>query len=104
MIKSLWNDEAGVILSAEIVLIGTILVLGVIVGLVELQSAVVQELGDLGGAFGVINQSYNTSGFRVYKNNGTDNKAITYGFGYADVADECDKQDVAMVCTTVNEP
>jgi hypothetical protein len=37
MIKALWNDEAGVIVSAEIVLVGTILVLGMITGLVELQ-------------------------------------------------------------------
>ena len=35
MLKNLWNDESGVILSAEIVLVGTILVLGMIVGLVE---------------------------------------------------------------------
>ena len=52
MLKTLWNDEAGVILSAEIVLIGTILVIGMIVGLVELQCSVVGELSDLGDAIG----------------------------------------------------
>ena len=34
MLKRLWNDECGVILSAELVLIGTILVIWMIVGLV----------------------------------------------------------------------
>ena len=34
MLKKLWNDEVGVILSAELVLIATILVIGMIVGLV----------------------------------------------------------------------
>ena len=41
MLKTLWNDECGVILSAELVLIATILVLGMIVGLVELQCSIV---------------------------------------------------------------
>ena len=50
--KNLWNDEDGVILSAEIVLIGTVLVIGMMVGLVELQVAVVGELSDLGDAIG----------------------------------------------------
>ncbi|MEO2020035.1 MAG: hypothetical protein ABGZ53_37365, partial [Fuerstiella sp.] len=67
MMKNLWNDESGVILSAELVLIGTILVLGMIVGLVNLQVAVVHELADLGDAFGNLSQSYNTSGLTIEK-------------------------------------
>ena len=63
--KSLWNDEYGVIMSAEIVLIGTILVLGMIVGLVELQFAVVFELNDLSSAIGNLDQSYSTSGLEA---------------------------------------
>ena len=55
--KSLWNDEAGIILSAEIVLIGTILVLGMLVGLVELQCAVDAELSDLSSSIGNLDQS-----------------------------------------------
>ena len=58
----LWNDEAGFIVSAELVLIATILVLGMIVGLVSVRDQVVQELGDIALAFGVINQSYSFSG------------------------------------------
>jgi Flp pilus assembly pilin Flp len=52
MLFALWDDEDGVILSAELVLIGTILILGMIVGLVGLQTAVVAELSDLGNSFG----------------------------------------------------
>ncbi len=58
----LWNDEAGFIVSAELVLIATILVLGMIVGLVSVRDQVVQELGDIALAFGRINQSYSFSG------------------------------------------
>ena len=41
MLKKFWIDEHGVVLSAELILVGTILILGMIVGLVELQCAVV---------------------------------------------------------------
>ncbi|MDG1896758.1 MAG: hypothetical protein P8J37_17785 [Fuerstiella sp.] len=89
MLKNLWNDESGVILSAEIVLVATILVLGMIVGLVELQCAVVGELSDLGDAFGNLYQSYQTSSITSLKNRGGV-KAATRGARYRDRPDECD--------------
>ena len=101
--KTLWNDESGVILSAEIVLIGTILVLGMITGLAELQSAVVLELSDLGDAFGSLNQSYITSGYVSATANASSNKAVTNGTNYADIKDSCDTLSVTMVCTAVPE-
>jgi hypothetical protein len=89
MMKSLWNDENGVILSAELVLIGTILVLGMLVGLVELQCAIVAELSDLGDALGNLDQSYVASGLTSVKGNGRI-KAATAGASYDDRADTCD--------------
>ena len=101
--KALWNDEAGVILSAELVLIGTILVLGMIVGLVELQCAVVAELSDLSSAFGNLSQSYQTSGFVSYKRDLTP-KARVYGATYTDAADECDcDANFGIVCSDIGE-
>ncbi|MEO2033990.1 MAG: hypothetical protein ABGZ35_18095 [Planctomycetaceae bacterium] len=97
MIKALWNDEAGVILSAEIVLIGTILVIGMVVGLVELQCSVVDELNDLGEAIGSLNQSYVTSGSAAFKKDRTP-KAITYGSSFRDRQDSCDGNECAVVC------
>ena len=41
MFRKLWNDEAGFVVSAELVLIATILVLGMIVGLSEVQHGLV---------------------------------------------------------------
>jgi Flp pilus assembly pilin Flp len=98
VMKNLWNDEAGVILSAEIVLIGTILVLGMIVGLVELQCAVVGELSDLGDAFGNLDQSYQTSSVTSSKST-YGFKAATYGASYNDQQDECDCNAI-IVCAT----
>lgn len=101
--KSLWNDESGVILSAEIVLVGTILVLGMIVGLVELQCAVVGELSDLSSAFGNLSQSYQLSGFQSSKGGGLF-KARTFGAAYTDRPDTCDcDANLTIVCTDPGE-
>ncbi len=103
MLKTLWNDESGVILSAEIVLIGTILVLGMIVGLVELQCAVIAELSDLSSAFGNLDQSYQISGFASGKGGG-EFKARTNGARYTDLPDACDcDQNMSIVCNDPGE-
>ena len=103
MLKTLWNDEAGVILSAELVLVSTILVLGMIVGLVELQCSIVAELSDLSSAFGNLNQSYQVSGFASSKG-GNQFKARTYGARYNDKADTCDcDTNLSIICTDPGE-
>ena len=58
ILNTLNNDENGFIVSAEVVLIGTILVIGMIVGLTEPSFNVNQELEDVGSAIGGINQTY----------------------------------------------
>lgn len=50
LLKQLVKDESGMILSSEIVLVGTILVLGSIVGLVAVSTAVTHELNDVANA------------------------------------------------------
>ena len=103
MLKSLWNDECGVILSAELVLIATILVLGMIVGLVELQCSIVAELSDLSSAFGNLDQSYQVSGFASYKSSGRA-KARTNGASYSDRADICDCDgNMSIICNDPGE-
>ena len=62
MLRSMWRDEAGFIISAELVLVATILVGGLIVGMVSLRDQVVQELVDVGQAIGSLSQSYAFSG------------------------------------------
>lgn len=47
LFKKLIQDESGVIVSTEIVLVGTILVLGCMTGLSSLSYAVNQELNDV---------------------------------------------------------
>lgn len=57
-LASLLNDEAGFIVSAELVLISTIAVLGLVVGLSEVALNVNNELEDVGSAFASVKQSY----------------------------------------------
>jgi len=47
ILKLLWSDQRGAILSGEYVLIATILGLGVIVGLAAVRNALVTELCDM---------------------------------------------------------
>lgn len=82
----LWNDESGAIVSAEIVLIATILVIGVIVGLKSLRDSIVTELADVAQAISNLNQSYSFSGV-------TGHHAFTGGGAFGDQADFCDTED-----------
>jgi hypothetical protein len=52
------KKEAGFIVTAELILIATILVIGMIVGLVAIRDAVTAEAGDVAEAIGAIDQSY----------------------------------------------
>lgn len=56
LLKKLIEDESGIIVSSEIVLVGTILVIGCIVGLASLWYAVNNELNDVAQA---CDQAYN---------------------------------------------
>ena len=61
LIQRLWHDQRGAVLSIELVLIGSIVLLGLIVGLAAYRDSVVQELGDTGASIGSVNQSYSVS-------------------------------------------
>ena len=83
LLQRLRADEAGVVVSAELVLVGSILVLGMIVGLATLRDHVVQELGDIAGAIGDVNQDYSFSAI-------TGHNSSTAGTDFDDDVDNCD--------------
>ncbi len=95
--KSLWqkllNDETGVVLSAEIALVGTVAVLGMVVGLEAVTSAVNNELNDFASAIGALDQSYNYRGISKPWH------AWVRGSGFNDRSDFCDC--VPLVATDV---
>jgi hypothetical protein len=69
LLTKLHNDEAGFIISAELVLVATIAVLGVIVGLSEVAWNVNEELEDVGSAFNHLDQSYDIWGTKGHQGN-----------------------------------
>lgn len=92
ILNALKNDENGFVVSAELVLVGTILVLGMIVGLTELSYGVNEELEDLGSAIGSVNQTY-------YYTVASGRKGEVVGSTYLDFVDECDNS-CDITCNT----
>ncbi len=86
LIQKLYNDEAGFIVSAELILISTIGVLAMVVGLSEVSSAVNQELEDVASAFGSVNQTYSFSGLEGHTGD-------VEGSQFDDREDFCDSAD-----------
>ncbi len=98
MMRQLLNDEVGFVVSAELILVATLLVIGLIVGLSEVQHAVVSELNDVGDAIGNLNQSYAFTGFSAQKTNGQGLKSFTNGSFFVDYGDECDNNQCTLDC------
>lgn len=84
MLRRLWKEEAGAIVSAEIMLIASILVIGVIVGLKSVRDSVVTELADVAQALANIDQSYSYSAVLGHA-------ASTDGGSFEDLLDFCDQ-------------
>ena len=81
-----YNDEAGFVVSTELVLVCTVTVLSLCVGLSEVSHGINGELEDLGCALGSMNQTFCVQGF-------TNNKGCTAaGHCFNDFVDQCDNQ------------
>lgn len=96
-LHAFWNDEVGFIVSAELVLIATILVVGLVVGLSEVQHAVVSELNDVADSVGSLNQGYLFSGLSARKSGGG-YKSSMNGSTFNDQADDCDNNQCSISC------
>lgn len=88
LFHKLFHEDSGLILSAELVLVLTIAVLGVVVGLAQVQTAVVTELQDISLAFSGMNQSFGTPGFFGCRK-WWGRTAFTAGSGFIDFYDGC---------------
>jgi Flp pilus assembly pilin Flp len=101
MLRKLLLDESGAVISAELVLVLTILVIGVIVGLSEVAVAVNTELNDISNAIGALDQTYSFTGFRATDNGSQKNKSNVAGSSFNDghLPDDCDQNNTCdLVC------
>lgn len=105
MVSKLWMDEAGFIVSSELVLLATIVVIGLIAGLATVRDQVVTELGDVADAVSEIDQSYSFAGV-------TGNSSSTAGSSFNDEFDFCEDAvlgadqngDAGTQCIVVGAP
>ena len=100
MLKNLLNDEAGMIISAELTLVLSIAVLAMVVGLTEVATAVTTELNDVGNAIGSLNQSFTVTGFCSIS--GGKLKSFVAGSSFADGVDDCDRDTSCDIVSGAN--
>jgi len=83
ILHELWVDDAGALISLEMVLLATILGIGLIAAMSALQTAIVTEMADVGGAISSLNQSYEFGGISGHT-------ASTAGSSFLDQPDSGD--------------
>ncbi len=83
LLSRLWADEAGFVVSSELVLVATVMVVGLLAGMTTVRDQVVQELADVADAVSEIDQSYSYSTI-------TGHTSRTAGSHFNDTEDNCD--------------
>lgn len=91
MSHPLWKDETGLVISSELVLVATVVLITLIVGLHSITKSIATELNDLSNGFGTVNQSYATDGALK-----ADHAAVAPA-AFADRQDDCD-------CMPISQP
>ena len=80
----LWRDESGFVISSELIFIMTIVVIGLLTGLVTVRDQVLLELADVADAVSELDQSYAFSAI-------TASVGSVAGSTFADAPDFCEQ-------------
>ena len=106
MMKRLWSDEAGLVLSSELVFMSSIVAIGMVVGLSAARDGVSSELADVGSAINEYNQGYLVNGITGHSASVAGTHFVD-GLDYCDVADDVAAADdgciVRVIATGANE-
>ena len=89
MLRELLNDDFGMAMSIEYIVIATMALCGTVVGAAALRDALANEWNDLSHAVGALSQTYSYTGIKKSKLAGKPHAECT-GAGFNDDADECD--------------
>ncbi len=100
MLRNLLNDESGFLISAELVLIFTLVFCAVAVGVSTVRDSLVQELGDVAEAVGALNQSYTYRTITAASSVANVDHASCSGSGFADENDDCDCVGITFATPT----
>src|SRR5215216_2074940 len=80
LLRRLWTDDRGAIISTELILVIGILIFGIIPGLVALRNSVNAALGTIGNILTTIVPSFTFSGFAIGSSTGGRTIAVVQGF------------------------
>ncbi|MBS0210496.1 MAG: hypothetical protein JSS27_16250 [Planctomycetes bacterium] len=100
LLRRLWREQFGFLAASELVLAGSMVVVGGVVGWTALRDTVVEEMADISTAIGNLDQSYAYSGV-------VGHSSFTAGSSFIDRADSVDRGLVAhapgkiLVCADV---
>ena len=89
--RKLFNDETGFVVSAELMLIITLMLCAAAVGWGAVKDSLANELNDVSHAIGSVDQSFSVVGISKPKTAGKPHGQCA-GFGYNDAGDDCDCQ------------
>src|SRR5207247_9778741 len=92
----LWKDDGGALIATEWVFVATILVLGVITGLVAVRQAVISELTEFAQAVMALNQSFSFSGQ-------TNCESSTAGSSASDTTDTINEGSVGATTAAIEQ-
>ena len=76
LLGTLWDDDAGGIISVEMILIIAILIFGLIPGLVALRNSGLAVLGTLGNLITALIPSFTFSGFQIIVTDGMNSTVL----------------------------
>gem|GEM_PF-900073 len=93
-LKMFIDDETGAIITAEFIILATVVILALVTGWNAVSGALVGELADIATAFGGLNQSYGYGSVTAVSSNGE--HAHCGGSGYVDVGNQL------VITTTTN--
>jgi Flp pilus assembly pilin Flp len=79
LLRRLWDDDQGAVISSELVLVLGILVFGLIPGLVALRNSVNAALATIGNFLGRITPSFTYSGYAIVGQGGISTIAVVGG-------------------------
>ena len=80
VLRRLWADDRGAVISTELVLVIGILIFGIIPGLVALRNSTIAALGTIGNVLTAIVPSFTFSGFAVGRQGGGATIAQVQGY------------------------
>ena len=94
--RSLWTDESGSIITSELVLVSTILVMGLVSSLTAMRDGLIAEMTDLTASMSALDQSYVIGGTKSL-----DGAAYTAGTIYIDGHAAASRPPAATCLVTV---